>query len=238
MDGSGDGLAGSPGGVRDRPAADSGHGSRERDSLLRGLDWPLTIAVLCLSVVGAVLVWSATKQGQLDQQSRSAVLLQAAHHQPGLWVCCSARRRRWSATARCGHTRLSCTPHPSSDCSSYCHRSVARSTVRTRGSCCRLASRCSRRSSRKSRSSCLMAMILGEKRDGEDQPRDSDVLLVLGLRCHTDPAHHAAARPRHGDGRRVLGTRRAACPGTPTLGARPCGRRRCSSRAGAFNSGC
>src|SRR3954447_6539385 len=39
----------------------------ERESLPRRLDWPLLLAVMCLSLIGAVLVWSATKQAQIDK---------------------------------------------------------------------------------------------------------------------------------------------------------------------------
>jgi rod shape determining protein RodA len=44
----------------------SGAWSAQRESILRAVDWPLALAVVSLSVVGAVLVWSATKQAQLD----------------------------------------------------------------------------------------------------------------------------------------------------------------------------
>ena len=46
-------------------------------------------------------------------------------------------------------------------------------------------------------------MILSEKRDAENEPRDIDVLYALGVAGRPDRAHHAAARPRHRDGHRV-----------------------------------
>ena len=60
-------------------------------------------------------------------------------------------------------------------------RWARRSTARTRGSCCRPASRSSRRSSRRSRSCSASRCCCRERRDGEDEPRDIDVVQALGF---------------------------------------------------------
>jgi rod shape determining protein RodA len=72
-----------------------------------------------------------------------------------------------------------------------------------------------------------MAMLLAEKRDGEDGPRDSDVLLVLALAAV--PLALILLQPDLGHGARA---RRRSCSGVLAVGRRPkrwlagCARRR------------
>ena len=61
-------------------------------------------------------------------------------------------------------------------------------------------------------SSSMMAMLLSEKRDAENEPRDRDVLLRPGGGRVPDPHHARAARPRHRDRHR----RRRAVGSSPS----------------------
>ena len=87
-------------------------------------------------------------------------------HRPGARRCGVAVRLPDAARVRAGRLRAV----DRSGWSRCSRRWGRRSTARTRGSCCRPASRCSRRSSPRSRSCVGMAMLLAEKRDAEDEP--------------------------------------------------------------------
>ena len=122
----------------------------------------------------------------------------------------AARPLRWWTTGRCARTPPSCTPCPASAWSSCSPRSGA--TINGAHSWIVLPAGFQVQPSEFAKVAVVvgMAMLLGETRDGEDAPRDSDVAAGAGARGRADGAGHAAARPRDHARARL---RRARCAG-------------------------
>ncbi|MFL6239229.1 MAG: rod shape-determining protein RodA [Actinomycetes bacterium] len=150
----------------------------ERESLPRRLDWPLLLAVLCLSLIGAALVWSATKQAQIDKGAdpqfflkRHVINLVIGLLLGALTAAVDYRALRAYApivyAASMFGLLLVLTPFGS--------------TINGAHSWIVLPAGFQVQPSEFAKVALVvgMAMLLGEKRDGEDTPRSGDVVLVL-----------------------------------------------------------
>jgi rod shape determining protein RodA len=175
--------------VTDWPARPAGFGVdrrgqrawvADRDSLLRGLDWPLTIAVLSLSVIGAMLVWSATKQGQLDNNLDPQFYFKRHIINLCLALLLGAATALVSYSALRAYAPI---VYAASILGLIAVLSPLGHTINGAHSWIVLPAGFQIQPSEFAKIAIivLMAMILGEKRDGEDVPRDTDVLLVLAL---------------------------------------------------------
>ena len=152
----------------------------ERESMLRRLDWPLMLGVLCLSSIGAVLVWSATKQSQLghghDPQfflKRHIINLTIGLLLGALTAAIDYRSLRAYAPIVYGASVLGL----------FVVLSPFGHTINGAHSWIVLPAGFQIQPSEFAKVAIVvgMAMLLGEKRDGEDSPRDGDVVLVLML---------------------------------------------------------
>ena len=152
----------------------------ERDSPLRRLDWILVAAATSLGVIGAVLVWSATRPrleaAGGDPQAflkRHALNLFLGLALGAIAALVDYRMLRAYApivyAASCIGLIAVLTP--------------LGSVINGSRSWIELGGGFQIQPSEFAKVALVvgMAMILGEKRDGEDDPRDSDVVLVLGL---------------------------------------------------------
>ncbi|HVE98354.1 MAG TPA: rod shape-determining protein RodA [Mycobacteriales bacterium] len=153
----------------------------ERDSPLRRLDWILVAAATSLGVIGAVLVWSATRPR-----------LEAADGDPQAYLkrhCLNLLiGLALGAVAALVDYRMLRAYAPIVYAAS-CLGLVAvlipgvGSVINGSQSWIEVGGGFQIQPSEFAKVALVvgMAMILGEKRDGEDDPRDSDVLLVLAL---------------------------------------------------------
>ncbi|HVE75053.1 MAG TPA: rod shape-determining protein RodA, partial [Mycobacteriales bacterium] len=158
----------------------SGWHSPRRDASIRRLDWVLLLAVGALIAMGAVLVWSATQQRMINSGEDPTYFLKRHLFNAliGLvlgTVAALVDYRSLRAYAPIVYG-LSCL-------GLLAVLSPLGSTINGAHSWIVLPAGFQVQPAEFAKVAIVvgMAMILGEKRDGEDVPRDSDVLLVLGL---------------------------------------------------------
>ena len=154
-------------------------GPRERVGLAWRFDWIIAGSALVLSLVGSLLVWSATKPRLLDTGGDPKAFLERhlLNLAIGLVLCVVFAL---STTGRCGRTRRCLRrvlPRPGRGAAGR----HARSTGRTPGSCSAAGSRSSRAEFAKVALVAGMAVLLAERRTQERATRSVDVPLVLAL---------------------------------------------------------
>ena len=152
----------------------------ERDSPLRRLDWLLVVAATSLGVLGAVLVWSATRTRLEAAGGDPQAFLK--RHVLNLMIGLAL-----GAVAALVDYRMLRAYAPIVYVAS-CLGLVAvltplGSVINGSRSWIEVGAGFQIQPSEFAKVALVvgMAMILGEKRDGEDDPRDSDVVLVLAL---------------------------------------------------------
>jgi rod shape determining protein RodA len=157
-------------------------GSRllHRDSAVRRLDWTLVIAVLALCAIGAALVWSATKQPAIDAGGDPQAFLKKHVLNTviglALGVAASAFDYRMLRAYAPVLYVLSLV-------GLLAVLSPLGSTINGSHSWIVLPAGFSVQPSEFAKVSLVvgMSMLLAEKRDAEDEPRDVDVVLALAF---------------------------------------------------------
>ncbi len=152
----------------------------ERDSPLRRMDWVLVVAATSLGVIGAALVWSATRT-RLESAGGDPQAFLKRH---ALNLCLGLAM---GAVAALVDYRMLRAYAPMVYVAS-CLGLIAvltplGSVINGSRSWIEVGGGFQIQPSEFAKVALVvgMAMILGEKRDGEDDPRDGDVLLVLAL---------------------------------------------------------
>jgi rod shape determining protein RodA len=152
----------------------------DRSSPLRSLDWVLLLAVAALVSVGALLIWSATREHELALGADPQAFLKKhiINAAIGLALGCAAalvdyRALRAYAPIVYGASCLGL----------MAVLSPLGSTINGAHSWIVLPAGFQIQPSEFAKLAIVvgMAMLLGEKRDGEDAPRDGDVFQVLAL---------------------------------------------------------
>ncbi|NHC12698.1 rod shape-determining protein RodA [Motilibacter deserti] len=155
-----------------------GWAALDRDAPLRRLDWVLLAAVVGLLVVGSLLVWSATRQAAIDSGGDPQAYLKKhvlnIFIGTGLGVCAAMfdyRTLRMYAPIVYGLSIVGL----------LVVLSPLGATIRGSHSWILLPGGFSLQPSEFAKVALVvgLAMLLSEKRDAEDSPRDTDVLLVL-----------------------------------------------------------
>lgn len=151
-----------------------------RDSLLRRVDWTLLLAVLALCAIGAVLVWSATRQPAIDSGSdpRAYLKKHGLNVVIGLVLAVAASvfdYRMLRAYAPVIYV-LSLV-------GLLAVLSPLGTTINGSHSWIVLPAGFSVQPSELAKVALVvgMSMLLAEKRDGEDEPRNVDVVLALAF---------------------------------------------------------
>lgn len=147
---------------------------------LRSLDWVLQAAVLCLLVLGAVLVYSATKTKQEAHHLDPAAFLKKDVLNIGVGLILG------TVTARIDYRALRAYApivYGASILGLVVVLSPLGATINGAHSWIVLPAGFELQPAEFAKVALIvgMAMILGEKRDAETRPRDVDVLLVLAL---------------------------------------------------------
>jgi rod shape determining protein RodA len=150
----------------------------EREGLPRRLDWPLLLAVLCLSLVGAVLVWSATKQAQIDKNLDPNFFLKRHVINLTIGLLLGALTAAVDYRALRAYAPI---VYAASMFGLVVVLSPFGSTINGAHSWIVLPAGFQVQPSEFAKVALVvgMGMLLGEKRDGEDSPRSGDVVLVL-----------------------------------------------------------
>ena len=152
----------------------------DRSSPLRSLDWVLLLAVTALVSVGALLIWSATREHEIALGADPQAFLKKhiINAVIGLCLGCAAalvdyRALRAYAPIVYGASCLGL----------MAVLSPLGSTINGAHSWIVLPAGFQIQPSEFAKLAIVvgMAMLLGEKRDGEDTPRDGDVIQVLAL---------------------------------------------------------
>ena len=152
----------------------------DRESVLRRLDWVLLLAVAALTTVGGLLIWSATRQKELAAGLDPQAFLKrhAMNAVLGLLLCAVAalvdyRSLRAYAPFVYGASCLGL----------LAVLSPLGSTINGAHSWIVLPAGFQIQPAEFAKVAIVvgMAMLLGEKRDGESVPRDGDILVVLAL---------------------------------------------------------
>ena len=150
----------------------------EREGLPRRLDWPLLLAVLCLSLIGAVLVWSATKQAQIDKSLDPNFFLKRHIINLVIGLLLGALTATVDYRALRAYAPI---VYVASTFGLLVVLTRLGSTINGAHSWIVLPAGFQVQPSEFAKVALVvgMAMLLGEKRDGEDSPRSGDVVLVL-----------------------------------------------------------
>ena len=184
------------------PPARRGSRLLHRDAALRRIDWTLLFAVLG-AVRASAARWSGRRPGRplsTPAATRRRSSRSTASTSPSGW--CSAWSPRCSTTGCCGPTRP--VLYLLSIAGLVAVLSPLGTTINGSHSWIVLPAGFSIQPSELAKVALVvgMAMLLSEKRDAEDTPRDVDVVLTLAFAAVPLGAGHAAARPRHRAGRR------------------------------------
>ena len=171
-------------GYRPAPYTVAPPGRRARllrpDALLRRIDWTLLFAVLALCVVGGALVWSATRQAAIDSGGNPDAFVTKHAVNTGigvvLGVCASVFDYRMLRAYAPAVYLLSLL-------GLVAVLSPLGSTINGSHSWIVLPAGFSIQPSEMAKVALVvgMAMLLSEKRDAEDTPRDVDVVLALSV---------------------------------------------------------
>ena len=152
----------------------------DRASPLRQLDWLLLLAVFALVSVGALLIWSATRQKELALGADPQAFLKKhiLNATIGLILGTAAALIDYRALRA-----YAPVVYIASCLGLIAVLSPLGSTINGAHSWIVLPAGFQIQPSEFAKLAIVvgMAMLLGEKRDGESRPRDSDVLAVLGL---------------------------------------------------------
>jgi rod shape determining protein RodA len=151
-----------------------------RESPLRNLDWWLVVAVTALIGMGALLVWSATKQRMLNAGLDPQAFLKRHVINAVIGLALG------SAAALVDYRSLRAYApivYGASCLGLLAVLSPLGSTINGAHSWIVLPAGFQVQPSEFAKVALVvgMAMLLGEKRDGEDSPRDADVLVLLAL---------------------------------------------------------
>jgi rod shape determining protein RodA len=151
----------------------------EREGAIRNLDWPLMLAVISLAVIGSVLVWSATKQHQLNAHADPQFYLKRHIINLVIGLVLGA------GTALIGYSALRAYApivYGASLVGLVAVLAIGH-TINGAHSWIVLPAGFQIQPSEFAKVAIivLIAMLLGEKRDGEDEPRTGDIMLVLGV---------------------------------------------------------
>ena len=151
----------------------------DRDSPLRRLDWLLVVAVVALAVVGGLLIWSAT-QSNLEARGADPTAFLKRHI---LNLCIGLAMGGVAALVDYRMLRAYAPIVYAGSVLGLVAVLFIGTTINGSHSWIVIGGGFQIQPSEFAKVALVvgMAMILGEKRDGEDDPRDIDVLLVLAL---------------------------------------------------------
>ncbi|MCU1593819.1 MAG: rod shape-determining protein RodA [Frankiales bacterium] len=152
----------------------------DRTSPLRQLDWILLIAVSALVSVGGLLIWSATRQHEIALGLDPQAFLKKHIVNAALGLCLGTAAALIDYSALRAYAPI---VYGASCLGLLAVLSPLGSTINGAHSWIVLPAGFQIQPSEFAKLAIVvgMAMLLGEKRDGEDAPRDGDVLQVLGL---------------------------------------------------------
>ncbi len=151
-----------------------------RDSPLRRLDWPLLLAVLGLCAVGAALVWSATKQPAIDSGADPTGFLKKHVLNVGIGLLLALAASLFDYRLLRAYAPVL---YVLSICGLIAVLSPLGTTINGSHSWIVLPAGFSIQPSEFAKVALVvgMSMLLAEKRDAEDEPRDVDVLVALAV---------------------------------------------------------
>lgn len=151
-----------------------------RESPLRRLDWPLVVCTIALSVVGAVLVWSATRNNLTAKGLDPNTFLKRHVLNLGIGLALGAIAALVDYRMLRAYAPI---VYVASCLGLVAVLSPLGSTINGAHSWIVIGGGFQIQPSEFAKVALVvgMAMILGEKRDNEADPRDTDVLLVLAL---------------------------------------------------------
>jgi rod shape determining protein RodA len=151
-----------------------------RDSLLRRLDWTLLLAVLALSAIGGALVWSATRQEALDTGGDPQAFLKKHVLNVVIGLVLAAVASVFDYRMLRAYAPVL---YVLSLVGLLLVLSPLGTTINGSHSWIVLPAGFSVQPSELAKVSLVvgMSMLLAEKRDAEDTPRDVDVLLALAV---------------------------------------------------------
>jgi rod shape determining protein RodA len=152
----------------------------DRASPLRSLDWVLLLAVGALVSVGGLLIWSATREHQIALGLAPDAFLKKHVINAFLGLCLGIGAALIDYRSLRAYAPI---VYGASCLGLLAVLSPLGSTINGAHSWIVLPAGFQIQPSEFAKLAIVvgMAMLLGEKRDGEDTPRDSDVLQVLGL---------------------------------------------------------
>ncbi|MDP9222042.1 MAG: rod shape-determining protein RodA [Actinomycetota bacterium] len=161
------------------PAASLGDSARRRQSALRRFDWVLVAAVLALAGVGALLVWSATRQRMLAAGMDPQSFLKRHLINLAIGLVFGLVTARFDYRMLRAYAPIVYV----ASCIGLVAVLVVGSTINGAHSWIVFGGGFQLQPSEFAKVGLIvsMAMLLGEKRDGEQVPRGTDVLLVLAL---------------------------------------------------------
>ena len=149
-----------------------------RDSVLRRMDWTLLLAVLGLCTVGGALVWSATRQAALDSGGDPQAFLKKHAINVAIGLVLGAVASLFDYRMLRAYAPVL---YLLSLVGLLAVLSPLGSTINGSHSWIVLPAGFSVQPSELAKVALVvgMSMLLAEKRDAEDEPRDTDVLLAL-----------------------------------------------------------
>jgi rod shape determining protein RodA len=152
----------------------------DRTSPLRQLDWVLLLAVALLVIVGGLLVWSATKQHEIALGRDPQAFLKKHMINAVLGIALGTAAALVDYRALRAYAPL---VYGASCLGLIAVLSPLGSTINGAHSWIVLPAGFQIQPAEFAKLAIVvgMAMLLGERRDGENRPRDTDVLAVLGL---------------------------------------------------------
>ena len=163
-------------------AARSRRGSRllGRDAPLRRLDWALLLAVLAMSAIGTFLVWSATRQSEIDAGGDPQAFLKKHLLNIGIGIGLGVVASMFDYRSLRAYAPVI---YVLSIVGLLAVLTPLGSTINGSHSWIVLPAGFSVQPSELAKVALVvgMAMLLAEKRDAEDEPRDVDVLLALAF---------------------------------------------------------
>ena len=162
------------------PAQRRAAGLLHRDSILRRLDWSLLLAVLGLCAIGAVLVWSATRQSALQAGDDPQAYLKKHVFNAVIGLVLAAVASVFDYRMLRAYAPVI---YLLSLAGLVAVLSPLGSTINGSHSWIVLPAGFSLQPSELAKVALVvgMSMLLAEKRDGEDEPRHVDVVLALAF---------------------------------------------------------
>jgi rod shape determining protein RodA len=159
-----------------------GRGARllHRDGALRRIDWTLLLAVLGLCAIGGALVWSATRQAEIDSGGDPNAFLEKHVLNVGIGLCLGTAASVFDYRMLRAYAPVI---YLLSLAGLAAVLSPLGSTINGSHSWIVLPAGFSIQPSELAKVALVvgMAVLLSEKRDAEDTPRDLDVVLTLGF---------------------------------------------------------